>query len=313
MRIIFFGTPDEAAGVLERLIEAKREIIGVVTQPDRPSGRGLKVKQSPVKSLAIENGIPVMQPENLRDKSFEKMIKSLKADIGAVVAYGKIIPKEVLDIPRHGFINVHASLLPKYRGAAPIQWALIKGEEETGVTIFKLTEVLDAGAVITQKKVSINDSDDAGSLSDRIFRAGGSALLEALDDIERGKAKFAKQDEKAVSYAPKILRESGALDWRQGEREIFNRIRAMNPHPGAFTYHKKKLLKIWTASPAGNPSDEAAQPGAVIDLQKNSGFAVRTRDGSLLIKEVQPESKKRMSAWDFVLGHRLKKGEILPS
>jgi methionyl-tRNA formyltransferase len=314
LRIVFFGTPDEAAAILKSLTEENREIIGVVTQPDRPRGRGLSVESSPVKKLALSLGLPVLQPEKLSDKTFEKIFLSLKADIGVVVAYGKIIPKKILEIPKHGFINVHASLLPKYRGAAPIQWALLNGEDETGVTIFKLVEALDAGEVLSSQSIWIGDDDTAGALSKKLFDLGAKLLNDCLNDIERGKVKAVKQNEKLVSFAPKIGKESSVIDWKAPAKNVFNRIRAMNPHPGAHTYYRGKILKILKSEiKIVDLETKHKDPGVIVDIIKGIGFIVATGSGHILIKEVQPAGKKPMKAFDFYLGHRLKSGEVLPS
>ena len=219
MKIAFFGTPAAAAEILNKLIAAKQEIVLVVTQPDRPKGRGQKVAFPPVKEVALQHALPLEQPEEVKKNPvFKSLLGSIKPDIAVVAAYGKILPQEILDIPKYGFINIHASLLPKYRGAAPIQWALLKGEKETGVTIFKLIDLLDAGPVILQKKVKIDPEDDAETLARKIFTAGGEAVLKALRQIKEGKAKFIPQNEAAVTYAASLKKESGEIDWKKNAR-----------------------------------------------------------------------------------------------
>lgn len=314
MRILFFGTPKEAKDILQTLAQDKRDVVGVVTQPDRPKGRGLKVKPSSVKELALKLGLPVLEPEKLSDETFTQTILKLKPDIGVVVAYGKILPKELLKIPKFGFINLHASLLPKYRGAAPIQWAILNGEEETGVTIFRLVEQLDAGEIISQAQVKIAEEDNTESLSKKIFNAAEGLLLRSLDDIEAGAAKFTLQDESKVSFAPKISKELPAINWKESAKKIFNKVRALSPHPGAYTIYKRKKLKIWktTYEVPAMPLSKA-RAGEVVALLKGIGFVVLTCDGPLLIKEVQVEGGKKMNGFDFSLGHKLSLGDVLPS
>jgi methionyl-tRNA formyltransferase len=311
MRIIFFGTPAEASDILSWLIEAKLNIVAVVTRPDRKKGRGLVIASPPVKKLALAHKIPVLQPEKMKDEGFRKAFASLKPDVCVVVAFGMLIPNDILEIPEHGFVNVHASLLPKYRGAAPIQRALMNGEAETGVTIFRLVEKLDAGDIIAQEKIKIEDADNYKTLTRRIFSTGGDLLIASLERIENGSVKFTKQDENKVTLAPKIERDSCAIDWKAGSRKVFNLVRALSPHTGAYTYYKKKLLKIFTAEPEAYLNE--CLPGTIIKFVKNTGFIVAAKDGGLLVKEVQPENGKRMSAWDFLAGHHLNIGDILPS
>ena len=314
MRIVFFGTPLEAAGILRTLKSSKHEVIACFTQPDRPKGRGLNVEPSPVKKLAAELGIKVFEPDKLSEEKTLNALKDLNADICVVVAYGKIIPAKLLQIPKRGMINIHASLLPKYRGAAPVRWAILNGEKRTGVTIFKLVQALDAGDIISSEEVLIEDDDNYSALSQKLFLAGSKLLLKTLDDIESGKARYTKQDEQKVSFAPKLTKEIGAIDWKESAEKISNKTRALSPHPGAFTFFKGKLLKIWKANKLpGVLAGSKQEPGKILELVKNSGFAVMTSDGVLLVEEVQKESSKKMNAWEFVIGHQLKCGDILPS
>ena len=314
LRMVFFGTPKEAAGILRGLIDAKCEIAAVITQPDRRRGRGLILENSPVKELALRSHLPVLQPEDLKTDAFLEAFSQSKADIGVVAAYGMIIPKAVLAIPKHGFINIHASLLPAFRGAAPIQWALINGEDETGVTIFKLSETLDAGDVIVQKSIKISDDDNAGTLSEKLFKAGGETLLQVLNDIENGLAVFTAQNDSLATYAPKIEKEIGAIDWRADAKRISCLVRALSPSPGAYTFYKGKLLKIFAADErVAGSGVHIGEPGTIVESAKNIGFIISTGKGPILIQEVQPQSGKRMSAWEFFIGHRLNIGDILPS
>lgn len=315
MRIVFMGTPEAGAKVLSDLISAKHEILAVVTQPDRPKGRGQKISFSPVKELALKYALPIQQPEKVKgNEVFISFLKSLNPEIIVVVAYGKILPKEILAIPKYGCVNVHASLLPKYRGAAPIQWAILSGEKETGVTIMKLEELLDTGEIILQEKVKIEEEDDAVTLSKKIFDLGSKLLLKALEEIAQGKAKYVKQNEAAATYAPAITKESAEIDWRKSAVQIHNRIRAMVPWPVAHTFYKEKLLKIWKSEiHLADLETRYKLPGTIVGIIKKVGFIVATGKGHLLVTSVQPEGKKRMPAYDFVIGYKLKIGEVLPS
>jgi len=246
MKIVFMGTPEPAALIFEALRGAGHDVLAVVTQPDRPRGRGQKITFSPVKEKAIEHDLPLEQPEKVKgNRNFIARLKSLEPDLIVVVAYGKILPREILEIPKHGCINVHASLLPKYRGAAPIQWALLNGEKETGVTIMKVDERLDTGDIILQDKVKIGEEDDALSLTKKLFDRGGELLLRALSQIEERRIKFFPQEEAKATNAPAITKESGEIDWRRSAAEIHNRVRALVPWPAAHTFCREKSLKIW--------------------------------------------------------------------
>jgi methionyl-tRNA formyltransferase len=315
MRIVFFGTPGPAAEVLQTLIEAKQEVVGVITQPDRPKGRGQKVSFSPVKGIALSAGLPLEQPDSVKNNpTFKAYLSSLKPDICVVVAYGKILPREILDLPKHGFINIHASLLPKYRGAAPIQWALLKGEKETGISIFKLVEALDAGPVLARKIVPVADDDNAESLTKKLFAAAGPLLTKVLREIATGKVKYVPQDNAAATFAPTLTKESGEIDWRKSADEINGRIRALITWPTAHTFFRGQRLKIFSARL--EPLDIAIQekqPGLILEIVKNEGILVATGRGSLLLLELQLEGKKRMKAYDLVIGHDVKTGETLPS
>lgn len=315
MKIVFFGTPEPAAEVLAPLLASGHEIVAIVTQPDRPKGRGMKVAFSPVKELAVKHSLPVEQPEKVKnDPGFLSWLKSLEPDIAVVVAYGKILPKEILDIPKYGFINLHASLLPKYRGAAPVQWALLKGEKETGLTIFKLAEQLDAGPVISQQKISIGEEDDTITLLDKIFMTAPSLLLKTLQQIEDGSAKYIVQDEAAVSFAPLIGKESGEIDWKKGAQEVHDRVRALVLWPGAHTiFHGKRLKLLKTRLGALDLGHEPRLPGTVLQTLKNDGFIVATGRGDLLVLEVQLEGGRRMKASEFIIGHDVRINETLPN
>ena len=302
MRLFFLGTPEPAAKILEALIKAKHEIVCVITPPDRPRGRGQKISFSPVKERAVQHGLRVEQGE------FRAILQSLKPDLAVVAAYGKILPAEILSIPRLGFINLHASLLPQYRGAAPIPWALLNGETKTGVTIFKLVPALDAGPIIAQQEVEIADADNAITLTEKLFSAGTELLLNVL-----GKDfKLIPQDEQHAAYAPSISKESGEIDWKKSAGEIHNRVRALINWPTAQTYYKGKSLKLLKTQvlPGGAT---AGAPGEILEVDKTAGIVVATGQGQLLIESVKPEGKQVMKAYAFAIGHGLKTGEVLPS
>jgi methionyl-tRNA formyltransferase len=309
--MVFFGTPEPAAGILDALISSKHEIVCVFTQPDRPKGRGQKLAASPVKELALKYNIRVEQPEKIKNSPAVKdLLETLQPEIAVVVAYGKILPAEILSVPKHGFINVHASLLPKYRGAAPVQWALLNGEKETGITIMKVDECLDTGAIILQEKLEIHPDDDAVSLFDKLFAAGGPLLLKALQQIETGKACYTKQNDAEASFAPALSRESGEIDWKKTAEEINSQVRALLLWPGAHTFYHGKMVKVLKVK---RVEGKAALPGTIVEIQKNSGFTVETGAGILQVLQVQPAGKNVMGAYEFVIGHKLAIGEVLPS
>jgi methionyl-tRNA formyltransferase len=315
MKIVYFGTPEPSAKILELLLEHKYEILCVVTQPDRPRGRGQKLSFSAVKEVALRHGLPLEQPEEVKNNSvFKTYLQSLGFDLGIVVAYGKILPKEILVIPRMGFINVHASLLPKYRGAAPIPWALLKGEEETGVTIFKLTELLDAGPIVAQRKLRIEEEDNTETLTRKLFALGAELLLESLPKLEKGEVEFIPQNEAEVTFAPSLTKESGEIDWHKSAFEIHNRVRALYPWPTAHTFYRGKRLKILrTRIMIPQLTPKLPLPGSILQIVKEEGFVVATGAGGLLILEVLPEAGRRMKAYDFVMGHGLREGDTFPS
>ncbi len=314
MKILFMGTPESAAEVLQALFDANKNIIGVVTQPDRPKGRHLKLVPPHVKIVALKFDIPILQPENIKDISFISILRNLNPDLIIVVAYGQILPKEILNIPKYGCINVHASLLPKYRGAAPIQWAIINGEKETGVTVFRLKETVDTGDIILQERIKIEENDSAKTLEEKIFKIGSQLVLRTIDQIEGGTANYIPQNETEATYADRLKKESGLLDFKKEAREIYNRIRAMDPWPGAYTFYNGGMLKIWSSDiKIVNLTKKEASPGTVVEIVKNIGFIIATGKGHLLVKEVQLASGKRMNAYEFAIGHKLRIGVVLPS
>lgn len=299
MRIVFFGTPEFAIPSLDILLKNDYQIVGVVTAPDKEKGRGLKLNFSPVKKFALSKNLILLQPESLKDLDFQIQLKELKPDLGIVVAY-RILPREVYTIPQLGTFNLHASLLPKYRGAAPIQWALINGEKVTGVTTFFLEEKVDTGNIILQREVPIDDEDNFQTLHDKLAIVGSQLVLETVKLIETGKFELIPQDESLATPAPKITKEICRINWFNRAQEIHNLIRGLTPTPGAFTIHNGKVIKIYKSKITDLKS--ADTPGKVV-LDKNEIF-VNTGDYLLLILELQPESRRRMTVNEFLLGYK---------
>ena len=310
MNILFMGTPDFAKESLEAIYNAKYNIIGVVTNPDRPKGRGMKMLASPVKEFALEKNIPVFQPLKVRKNTeFIEKIKELKPDVICVVAYGKILPKEILDIPQFGCINVHGSLLPKYRGAAPIQWAVINGDKETGITTMYMDVGMDTGDMILKEKVSIGENETTGELWNRLSKIGGELLVKTLKLIEKGNAPRTKQGED-YTIAPMLDKEMSKIDWENKTAEqIKNLIRGLNPIMGAYTFVNGKKLKIWKAQVVEENkilvSDDKIKNGDIILADAKQGLFFKAKDGILEAIEIQAENCKRMNAKDFLRGNKL--------
>ena len=308
MRVVFMGTPDFSVPTLEKIIEAGHEVIGVVTQPDKAKGRGKKVLFPPVKETALAHNLPVYQPRRARDPEFVEEMKTLNPDVMVVVAFGQILPKAILDIPKYGCINVHASLLPKYRGAAPIQWAVIRGEKVSGVTTMQMDVGLDTGDMLLKKEVLLDEEETGGSLHDKLSTLGGNLLIETLEKIEAGDIHPEKQDDsQAGEYARMLDKNLGRIDFSMPAAEIERLIRGLNPWPSAFTSYNGKTMKLWKAK-----TDNCGQgvPGQVIHVDKNS-FTVQTGQGTLQILELQMEGKKRMDAGAFLRGCPLATGTML--
>ena len=301
MRTIFLGTPAISVPFLERLHQ-KADIAAVITSPDQPAGRGYALKAPEVKVAAQALSLPVLQPETLKNPAVVDQIRSLGAEVGIVVAYGKLLPKDVLGIPKHGFLNVHFSLLPKYRGAAPIQWALINGETETGVTLFWLDEGMDTGPIFLQKKIAIQPEDDAQSLRNKLVDLGVSCLEEAVDLIERSEIKRIPQAGEA-SKAAILTKEDGRIDWAKPAEAIWNQVRGMTPWPGTFT-GGLKIVKAHLLFESG-----PGEPGRIMSVVSGEGPVVKCGQHSLALLQVQPEGKKPMSAWSWWQGARLKIGD----
>ena len=305
MNIIFMGTPEFAETILNTLAD-KHHVAAVVTQPDKPVGRGHKMRTPPVKRLALSLNIPVLQPEKLRPRSFYDTLESYKPDVIVVAAYGKILPKHILDLPPSGCVNVHASLLPKYRGAAPVQWAIINGETETGITIMYMDEGVDTGGMILKTRTIIEPGDTYGSLRDRLAIIGSEALIEALRQIDNKTVCVEEQNEADFTYAPLITDGICKIDWNKSGVQIINLIRALNPEPGAVSSFDN--MKIWKAELfRDDQPHKNALPGEIICMDKR-GPAVKTADGAVLVTELQARGGKKMPAADYLRGHNLPVG-----
>jgi methionyl-tRNA formyltransferase len=307
-RIIFFGTPPFAIPALKGLLSGTDQVIAVVTQPDREKGRGRKVVTSPVKELALKEGLSIFQPEKAKEKSFQEELRGLQPDLILVVAYGQILPLSILRIPRYGAINVHASLLPKYRGAAPIAWAVLNGEEVTGVTLMMMDEGMDTGNILLQRSVPISKDETSDTLHARLASLGAQLLLETLEKLKGGNLRPIPQDHSKATYAPPLKKMDGRIDWRKEATEIDRQVRGFNPWPGAFTEWEGGFLKIYKGEVREGAS--AAKPGAVVWVGSDF-IEVATGKGSFLIREAQREGKKRMSIRDFLLGHPISVGAVL--
>jgi len=306
--VVFMGTPEPAAATLERLLEGPDSIVGIVTQPDRPAGRGQKTVPSPVRTLAESRGIPVAAPARIRDPDFLKTLTDWKPQLIVVVAYGRILPASILQLPPQGCVNVHYSLLPKYRGAAPVAWSIINGEENTGVTTMQLVEKMDAGPVYLQEQVMVAADETAGSLQSRLVPIGARLLLETIRALKEKTLVPRAQDEAHVSFAPMIKKEDGLIDWRRSAIDIERRVRGFNPWPAAHTYRGGKLLKIHRARVVTGCNEGVS--GEVVRAD-HEAFWVATGSGILSLEEVQLEGKRRLGGVDFIRGARVAKGERL--
>lgn len=309
MNVVFMGTPDFAVSTLEMLIAEGHHIAAVVTQPDKPKGRGKKESMPPVKEVALLHNLPILQPERIRgDEAFYKHIESLNPDIIVVVAFGQILPETILNLPKYGCINIHGSLLPKYRGAAPIQWSIINEEPVTGVTIMYMDKGMDTGDMLLKKQITITAEDTYGSLHDKMKEVGAMALKEALPAIIAGGKEREKQDDTLATYAPPLQKAMGEIDWHKKNNTIDALVRGLNPWPTAYTYYKGEVMKIWQAEPVQNNSE--AKVGTIIQVDKK-GIVVQTGEGSLLIKEIQMPNKKRIPVSEYIKGNTLEHGTVL--
>jgi methionyl-tRNA formyltransferase len=321
MRVVFMGTPDFAVGALEAIIAAGHQVEAVVTQPDRPRGRGKEVQITPVKACAMAHEIPVFQPVRVKEKEAVEVLRSYGADIFVVAAFGQLLSEEILAMPKYGCVNIHASLLPKYRGAGPIQWAIIDGEEKTGVTIMQMDKGLDTGDMLMKTEVVIAPGETGDSLHDKLAAAGAELIVEALPKIERGEITPVRQNEEESCYAKRLDKSMGRIDWQLDAKKLDCLIRGLLSWPGAYTRFRGRNLKIWEEVVTSEAELAAeglelqedvvhAVPGTVVGVKKEA-FYVRTGEGILKILAVQPEGKKRMPVKDFLLGYQIKTGEQL--
>ena len=308
MRVIFMGTPDFAVPSLEALL-TKHEVVLVVTQPDKPKGRGKKMVPTPVKACALEHGIPVLQPEKVKEPEFVEQLRSYEPDLIAVTAFGQILSEPILEMPKYGCINVHGSLLPKYRGAAPMQWSIIDGEKVTGITTMYMAKGLDSGDMLLKAEVEITDEDTFATIHDKMAVTGANLLLDTLDQLEAGTLERIPQDHDAATYAPMITKETGHIDWSKNRQDIINLIRGLNPVPAAYTIYEEEVLKIFGASLSDVQANSAAN-GEIVAVVKK-GLVVKCGDGCLLITEVQARGGKRMMTDAYLRGHAMKEGILL--
>ena len=321
MRIVFMGTPDFSVPALKALVEAGHQVIAVVTQPDKPKGRGKEVQMTPVKIQAMEYGIPVYQPAKVREASFVEVLQGMEADVYVVIAFGQLLPKAVLELPKYGCINIHASLLPKYRGAAPIQWCVIDGERETGITTMMMDVGLDTGDMLEKTVIPIEEKETGGSLHDKLSLAGGALILSTLKKLEEGTLVRTPQTDEGTCYAKMLTKSLGDIDWNQSAVSIERLIRGLNPWPSAYTLWNGKTIKIWSAdvttsreaaaflSESGVPSETGITPGTVVCSDKHS-LVVCTGDGLLSVRELQMEGKKRMDTPAFLRGYPIPEGDV---
>lgn len=312
MRVLFWGTPEFALPTMRALLGEGHELVGVVTQPDRPAGRGRKLKVPAVKELAVEEGLPVLQPERPRGEEFERSLRALDPEVSVVAAYGHFIPMSVLDLAPHGTLNVHPSLLPALRGAAPVPWAIINGLERTGVSVIRLVEKMDAGPILFQVVEPIHPEESASELSARLSEIGAEALVEGLALLEMGEAEWVEQDESLVTFAPSLERDDCRVDWSLPAEEVARWIRGLADVPGAWTLHHGEVLKLFRAAPA--EGEGGGEPGAVVRLDPSDddhGLLVACGEGAVWIREVKPSGKRRMSAAEWIRGRGVTEGDRL--
>ena len=311
MKVIFMGTPDFAVGTLEALIEAGHEVVLAVTQPDKPKGRGKEMQYTPVKECALKHAIPVFQPRRVREAECIEELRKYDADIMVVVAFGQILPKEILEMCTYGCVNVHASLLPKYRGSAPIQWAIIDGEEVTGVTTMQMDEGLDTGDRLLKTEIPVEPKETGGSLFDKLAQAGAKLCVETLEALQNGTVTPIPQGETTTAYAKMLDKQLGDINWNKTAVEIERLIRGLTPWPSAYTNWNEKVMKIWDAEVSDIDVEmEDAKPGTIVKVEKDA-FYVQTGEGLLKVCELQIPGKKRMDAGAFLRGYQVKVGEEL--
>lgn len=320
MKVVFMGTPDYAVGALEAIVQAGHEVVAVVTQPDKPKGRGKEVQMTPVKQCALKYDIPVFQPLKIKAAECVEQLRTYEADVFVVAAFGQILSEEILTMPKYGCVNIHASLLPKYRGAAPIQWAVINGETESGVTIMQMDSGIDTGDMLLKCVVPIDAKETGESLYDKLSKAGARLIVEALPKLEKGELIPEKQDEEQATYVGMLKKSLGLIDWSKEAVVLDRLIRGLNSWPSAYTYYNKKSLKIWESEPveeaesvdicAGSKVCGETTPGCIMKVGKEA-FYVKTGKGLLKVTQVQLEGKKRMRVKDFLLGYPLTEGLLL--
>ncbi|WP_148549769.1 methionyl-tRNA formyltransferase [Paraclostridium bifermentans] len=310
MKIVFMGTPEFAVPCLQKIIDEGHEVVAVVTQPDKPKGRGKKLAMPPVKELALKYDIPVYQPLKAREESFVDTLKEMNPELIVVVAFGQILPKSILDIPKYGCVNVHASLLPRYRGAAPLNWVIINGEEKTGVTTMYMDEGLDTGDMILKSEIPLDDEITAGELHDKMMIDGAKVLKETIDLIEKGEAPREKQSNEDTCYSPIMNKSLGNIDWKKSAIDIHNLVRGINPWPSAYTTYEGQTMKIWKTKVIDKNSDK--DPGTIISVDKE-GINVSTSEGIVQIKEIQMAGKKRMEVPEYIKGNNINTDIILGS
>jgi methionyl-tRNA formyltransferase len=307
-RILFMGTPAFALPALDTLLAGSLPVIAAVTQPDRPVGRGQKEAAPPVKLLAQKSGVPVLQPQTVKDASFLEKFYSLKPDMVVVAAFGQILPKMIIDFPPLGCLNIHPSLLPKYRGAAPLNWSIIRGEKKTGVTIMLMDEGMDSGDILAQEETLLDDEETYGQLHDRLAKNGAALLMKTIAQVVSGKAHRRRQDPSGVTFAPRLTRETCKINWQKSAVHVVNLIRGLCPSPAAYTYLDGQLLKIYAAAAEPGPTD---QPPGTIGNAVTDGLPVAVSDGHVILKDIQLAGKKRMLMVEFLRGYRLAPGSIL--
>ena len=310
MKIVFMGTPDFAVGALEAIVQAGHQVTAVVTQPDKPKGRGKEVQMTPVKQCALKYDIPVFQPVKIKAQEAVEELRKYEADIFIVAAFGQILSEEILTMPRFGCVNIHASLLPKYRGAAPIQWVILNGEKETGITIMQMDKGLDTGDMLLKCVVPIEEKETGETLHDKLCEAGAKLIVEVLPKIEKGEIEPEKQKEEEASYVTMLKKSLGHIDWSKDASAIDRLVRGLNSWPSAYTYYNKKTLKIWESEPVERENVNGMIAGSIEKVEKDA-FYVRTGKGLLKVTEVQLEGKKRMKVKDFLLGYPLTEGILL--
>ncbi len=306
LKAVFMGTPDFAVPCLQVMLDEGIEVAAVVTQPDKPKGRGKKLAMPPVKELAIENGIQVYQPKRVKDGEFVEILREINPDIIVVVAFGQILSKEILSIPKYGCINVHGSLLPKYRGAAPVNWAVINGEKKTGITTMYMDEGLDTGDMILKSEVEIGNDETAGELYDRLSSLGAQVLKDTIRAVREGNAPREKQDDSISTYAHMMDKRLGKIDWDKQPNDIVNLVRGTNPWPGAHTVYNENTMKIWEVAEYDMCRSDN-EPGRIVDVS-NEGIVVSCANGCIIIKEIQMPNKKRMKVSEYLKGNEIEKG-----